>query len=355
MPTRTFGPLPFALFLMLFAFATPAFAQSWTSANGKFTVEAEFVQIKDDKVQLKKESNGKLIWVELKKLSPEARKQAKRLQKKADGIAAKPEKTETKKTEKKKTSEAKMADSDLMKQVELECTAELKESKFNNEDPQVVVSVVASGPPAAEALKYGKVKLEKFADGTGKKLKPEEDRFSINDITKSFEKVERDGFFGNHPEDGVAVEFKLPAEMTPKMISEVSGTFSILTGGTRSIESIPDLSEKLGKTLKSDVLKKAKLKIELEKPIVEGNSYTLSFNVSGNRDSLNRIWIADAKQRELEGSQGSSNSNSGTSANYSFTYGKDVSDTAVLYIEIVDGAVELKVPFEFSDIEVAGQ
>ena len=80
---KTLGPLPFVLFLILFGLATPALAQSWTSANGKFTIDAEFVQVKEDKVQLKKNSDGKLIWVDLKKLNPEARKQAKRFQKEA--------------------------------------------------------------------------------------------------------------------------------------------------------------------------------------------------------------------------------------------------------------------------------
>ena len=80
MTKNTFGPFTLVLPLILFAFATPAFAQSWTSAGGKFTIEAEFVQLKDGKVQLKKDSDGELIWVELEKLSADAQKQAKRLQ-----------------------------------------------------------------------------------------------------------------------------------------------------------------------------------------------------------------------------------------------------------------------------------
>ena len=204
-------------------------------------------------------------------------------------------------------------------------------------------------------MQYGKIDLKKFADGDGKKLTPEKDEFSFNDITKSFEKIKRDGFFANHPKDGVAIELKLPAKVTPKKISEVSGTFSMLTGGKRSIESIPNLAKQFSKTVKNDALKKAKLKVEVEKPSATDDSHTLSFNVSGNLKSLNRIWIGDAKQKKLDQQQGSSNSGSENSANYSFFFSEDVSKSAVLYIETVEGAVELKIPFEFSDVKVTGQ
>lgn len=338
--TRTSpGTLPLVLALILLAFATPAFAQSWTSANGQHTIEAGFVQLKDDKVQLKKESNGNLIWVDLKKLSSDAQKQAKRLQKEANGNSGKADKPNNKA---------------LLAKVKLKYTAELKKSKFSGEASQVVVAVIASGRPAAEAMKYGKVKLEKFADGEGEKLTPEKDDFSMTDITESFDKIERDTMFSNHPEKGIAVEFKLPANVKPKMIREMSGTFSILTGGKRSIESVSNLAEQFGKAVKSDALKKAKLKVEVEEPS-DDDGYSMSFNVSGDLESLNRIWIGDAKQKDLVEQQGSSNSGFGNKMNYSFFFKKDVSDTAVLYIETVEGAIELKVPFEMSNTKVGGQ
>ena len=326
--------------LVLIVFATPTFAQqSWTSASGKFTIEAEFVQQKDGRVQLKKESNGDLIWVELSELSTDDQKRARRLQKEAD----------------EKAKQASKPENGLLDQIDLECTAALKESKFNGENAQVVVSVTAVGPPAADAMMYGKIKLAKFMDGEGKKLSQEKDRFSSTDMSKSLDKVERDSMFADHPDDGVVVEFKLPADVIPDSIGELSGAFSILTGGERSIESMPNLSEYFGKTLKNDVLKKAKLKIEVEKPSTENDSYNMSFNVSGNLESLNRIWVGDADKKELEEQQGFSNSSSGKRANYSFFFKDDVSEVAVLHIETVEGAVELKVPFTFNDVEVAAQ
>ena len=79
----------------------------------------------------------------------------------------------------------------------------------------------------------------------------------------------------------------------------------------------------------------------------------MSFNVSGNLDSLNRIWVGDADEEKLEEQQGSSNSSFGKKANYSFFFTGDVSEAAVLHVETVEGAVESKILFDFSDVEVA--
>jgi hypothetical protein len=52
-----------------------AATRTWTSANGKFTIEAEMVTVKDEKVQLRK-TNGDLIEVPLDKLSEADRQYA---------------------------------------------------------------------------------------------------------------------------------------------------------------------------------------------------------------------------------------------------------------------------------------
>jgi hypothetical protein len=61
--------------LALVAGAAEAATRTWTSANGKFTIEAEMVTVKDEKVQLRK-ANGDLIEVPLDKLSEADRQYA---------------------------------------------------------------------------------------------------------------------------------------------------------------------------------------------------------------------------------------------------------------------------------------
>lgn len=58
----------FSSVLSLVFLALPAFAREWKSANGKFSIEAEFVAVKAGKVQLKKKS-GEIIEVALNQLS----------------------------------------------------------------------------------------------------------------------------------------------------------------------------------------------------------------------------------------------------------------------------------------------
>jgi hypothetical protein len=55
--------------VLAFAVCTPvASARTWTDSTGKHTLEAEFVEMKDGKVQLKKE-DGKTITIPIEKLS----------------------------------------------------------------------------------------------------------------------------------------------------------------------------------------------------------------------------------------------------------------------------------------------
>ncbi|MGD0655853.1 MAG: SHD1 domain-containing protein [Thermoguttaceae bacterium] len=59
--------LAIIFFVLLFC-TSIAFARKWTDSTGQYTTEAEFVDLKDGKVQLKKEG-GKIIYVPIEKLS----------------------------------------------------------------------------------------------------------------------------------------------------------------------------------------------------------------------------------------------------------------------------------------------
>ena len=57
-----------ALVALLLVIAPAASAREWTDTTGGFSVEAELVEVKDDKVRLKK-SNGQIVAVPIAKLS----------------------------------------------------------------------------------------------------------------------------------------------------------------------------------------------------------------------------------------------------------------------------------------------
>ena len=65
MKLRQAWVLPVGLLLVM---ATPVSARKWTSNDGKFSVEAELVEVKDGNVRLKRQ-NGEIITVPLTNLS----------------------------------------------------------------------------------------------------------------------------------------------------------------------------------------------------------------------------------------------------------------------------------------------
>ena len=342
-----------ALSFLLPGSANSAFGQEWTSANGKFKVEAKFIQLDNGEVELERKSNGKVIKVALSKLSDDDQKRARKLQEAAD-------KKKMEMAEKKKMEMAgkKMGKSDLLEQLELKCEAGFSEmSNFGSdkdEQTPIVIKVTAIGKPAVDATQYGKLKLESFADSEGKALKPEKDKFSMDDISKTMVKVDRESsFFSSHPDDGVTIEINLPAKDQPESISKLSGTFSLMTGGTRTMEAIQELPSQYGKRVKSAALQKAGLKIKVEKPENDNGNFGVSFMVSGKTKTINRLYVGDSNKEKFESENGFSTSGFNKQMNYSFFFSEEIPEDAILYVEVVSGASVLEVPFEFSDIEVS--
>jgi len=100
-------------------------------------------------------------------------------------------------------------------------------------------------------------------------------------------------------------------------------------------------------------LQKAGLKIQVEKPENNDGNFGLSLNVSGKIKTINRLYVGDSNKEKLESENGFSTSGFNNQMNYSFFFSQEIPEDAVLYVEVVSGASELKIPFEFSDIEVS--
>jgi len=84
------------LVAVLLLSATPALARKWTSSNGKFSVEADLIEVKDGNVRLKRQ-NGKVVTVPVSKLSKADRNYlaAKAKEKLAAPVTAQPKLRET--------------------------------------------------------------------------------------------------------------------------------------------------------------------------------------------------------------------------------------------------------------------
>jgi hypothetical protein len=61
-----------------------ALGRAWTDSTGEFSIEAEFVDLKDGVVQLRRDDNARVIKVPLKKLAHEDRRVAVRTAREAE-------------------------------------------------------------------------------------------------------------------------------------------------------------------------------------------------------------------------------------------------------------------------------
>lgn len=342
----------FAICLMSTAtiLADTALFDTWTSADGRFTVDAEFVQLKDGKVQLKRNDNQKLIWVALTDLAEKDRAKAKQL---ADSQSSDPETTDDGKTS---AVNLKKLRDQIKVSSELKFDDMIRMNADGEEEPKrLKVLVVAKGDPAATAFRYGKVSVDEFVDDQGEKLEVIKDDFTNDDISKDLLVIDRDdSFFSNHPKDGVAVELLVSGKDLPKTIKQLSGEFTIETGGDRSIVALKDLTKMFGKELMDEGLSKRGIKVELMKQSGngDGDSQQLSFSVSGSLEKIVKVFVGDQNKKPLEQQNGSSTGGFGNQMSYGFYFDGEVPANATLYVEVVDNPVQLKVPFDFKNLKV---
>ncbi|MEL7497237.1 MAG: SHD1 domain-containing protein [Planctomycetota bacterium] len=340
------------LFVVLFCLlmsSTSLLADTWTSANGQFKIEAQFLQLKDGRVQLKRDDNQKTIWVDLDKLSKADQAKAQRLAKGAD---------EQPMTQGDKPSPKKSEPADLLKSIKLTAKAQFEEfAEFDENGKELPknlkVIVTAKGKPAATAFLYGKLKLDDLVDGDGNKIKLKSNKFSFNDITKELVKIDRgDDFFSSHPKDGVAVELVIPGDSVPKKIATAKGSFKISTGGERELIKFENLESFKGGKLENKSLKAAGIQADAEIKSEQGGT-NLSVNLKGKLTQISMFIVGDPKQNELDEQNGFSSSGDDNFYNHSFYFdAKELPKNTTLFIEVVNNPVQLDIPFDFENIKM---
>lgn len=307
-------------------------ADTWTSASGKFKIEATFVQLKDGKIQLKRDDNGKLLWVELAKLSKADRKKANRLATNDSGLS-------------------RAAPAGLAQQVKVAVKMKLDEHFPSRR--AMKFSITAMGEPAADAFLYGKFKFKKFLDASGKAVVYEEDTFGFAEMSKSMETVKRDGPIDHHPKAGVAFDFEIEPEDLPQTISLVNGEFQLATGGTRSVVKVTNIASMINKKVQDKLLKKARIKVAVANPPSSNRGVGIMFVVSGKRETMTSLRVLDEAGEAFEEHTGTGTTTSNGVVDYEFYFaGNELPDGATLYIELVENPETIKVPFEFKNLDV---
>ncbi len=221
-----------------------------------------------------------------------------------------------------------------------------------NPDAQEIleVTIELAGAASARAEKYGFVQITKVEDDQGKALKPREG-FGMN--TNPHDRlvdVDRESMFfweKTKPNDKLRVTlyFDVPARSS-KALKTLTGKLNLFVIKERKEVIVADILSMQDKTIENDLLKSAGLIIKVTK--VEDKSKAVTFETSGNQDSLLGLALVDAAGKGIN------------VATMTMTLGGKTSRTlqpvetvpvdARLKLTIGLGQETVEVPFSFTDI-----
>lgn len=310
--------------LSLSLFAAPLLSakpRTWKSVTGKFSLEAEFVEMVEDKVKLRTAA-GAIKTVPLDKLSDADRKFLKDLEKKQLGdikITATARKSEVFSSRNGKTIKSLRAD------VKLEFLEGLAKDAF------AVASVKSAKAIASgEELEFQK----KFIETS--------DYYLIDRAGK--------GFFKDHPANGIWSEL-IFKNVTDKMtkLDSLSGSVIVLTGGTEREVIIEDPLKQKSGPINSPILKKAGLDLTWSRA---GSNGFETIEISRKVGALGFAGIAlfDADGDEVKDLNLGTGMSDKTDTSVNLSVKSEVLKGATLMILIREGCKKVEVPFELTDV-----
>ncbi len=316
-----------ATLLAVAVMATETSARTWTSADGRFTVEAELVAVKRGWVKLRK-ANGKELTVPLTKFGEADRQFVGEQRQPANDLAA-------------ATSVKLDAKAEWSKTMQMD-------GNGKKLPPNLIVAITLSGKPAAEASYFGLLSVEKAEGDNGAAIELGDGYFFEKSL-EGFVKIDRKrSFLNKHPDDGVLVPIELkPSAGKITKIAAVEGSVKIRTGGTRKTIEVGGLADKANTAVDDPALKAAGIEqLKLGKITDEA----LSYEVRGSHEAIYSVAIVDAVGKSLV--NGNSRSASGKQVHCELFYSKKLPADATLKITLLTGTREMEVPFSLKDLPV---
>ncbi len=316
--------------IVLTASSLPAEVRTWSSANGKFSVQAELVEVVDGKARLRKE-DGQVIAVPIAKLSSVDRKFLMKQQAQASGadtVAA--------------TNSAAVKPPAGLK---VSTTAQ-----WASPPPPLVVEVSILGKTAAEATSYGNLKLTKATSADGADMKCKKSIGPGRDPVQGFVKIDRKNkFFSKHPKDGVliALQFERPKGDVTKT-GRIEGSVELLSGGKQQAVVVASLAPYLKKTIANASLKTAGVELKLTKR----DENSVSIQISGKQQNLVDIVLIDKNGKPIKTMGGSFQMGGGPiTRSFDSQKGSLPADVG-LRATVVVGSKPVVVPFAVSGLKI---
>jgi|GEM_PF-6419934 hypothetical protein len=332
----------------LFAMVSTTFASTWTDSTGKYKVDAEFVKLDNNTVQLKR-ADGLIVDVPLNKLSNSDQSRARRLAQSSTTTTEQPSQNPSTQSTPKSTSP---------KLSQIETTGKARwsnEISFNSKGkqlpPKLELCVESKGPPAADAAAYGQVKFN-GATVAGKKLKRAKTFFAEDDISNAFEKVERseNDFFNDHPENGLLIPVGFQNPGNSAKTASFAGTLKLRTGGEKHTVVVPNVAKSNG-LLKDKLLQQAKVVVKIT--ITKGK--TIVATITGNIAAVDKVALTDNQGKEISDIIGQGVAEFGKQQEYDFDFEKSIPSNAQLNIYLRTNLEEVEVPFQFDNVSVTKQ
>ncbi len=214
--------------------------------------------------------------------------------------------------------------------------------------PDMIVSVVLRGKPAAEAIAFGLVQLKSIVDAAGTTLTPKAPKYAAKDPTKFLLKVDRgDSFFAKHPDGGVRVplRFAQPVKASTKL-AVVEGSMKLKTGGTPQIVIVEGPASGNRREIDDEVLKTAGIDLVVDPQ----GQRSVAVEISGNHEAVEKLQLLDARGRDLQ--NGISTASTDDSTTITLMSGRSIPANAQLRITVRFGAQEVDVPFRLTNLKV---
>lgn len=220
--------------------------------------------------------------------------------------------------------------------------------------PHLAVILEIAGPPAAQAIKYGHIKIIKAEDDQGKSLKA----IKVSDLTKDpadgFIDIDRHAMFfwdQDKPTDKLRVELNLEnAGRSAKTLKKLEGTIKLRIAAERQEVVIDAILSKQGQTIEHEVLKAAGLTLTVVE--VDPKTKRITFETTGVQDSLLSMTLETADGKAIDAAQFSTPAPNAVDAKMSrgLNPWAAVPPDARLRLIIGTGLSTVDVPFSFADV-----
>ena len=331
---------------------SPVWGDTWTDITGQYRTEAEFVSLENGVVQLRL-TNGMTVDVPIQKLARKDREKAKQLAAKlrAPSNPAPTDPVPTNPNPDKQPPAADNAAKELLSQLEVKAKPQWGQrgrlDREGNKLPPILhLGIEVTGKPAEEATYFGQVAMSQ-AVADGKELQRKMAFFAEDDISRAFEKVDRNAIFAKHPDNGVLVRvnYENPGDVK---LATYRGVLKLKTGGKTSLVSLGDLGKASGELIMNPELEAAGITCQLS-----ALESAVSMTLKGNLPSIQSILVANQKGEKHERYTGGGNGGDDEDRQFRFDFRDGIPEDATINLTLRTDTIDVDVPFDFQDVKIA--